>query len=63
MAAALHNRMARSDSGNDLIAPENRFKQQVTVVMDSTQKQDWKLLDREIRKLLDIAQEIKDTNI
>ncbi|MCS2279210.1 hypothetical protein NXW50_13745 [Bacteroides thetaiotaomicron] len=32
----LHNRMARSDSGNDLIAPENRFKQQVTVVMDST---------------------------
>lgn len=31
--------------------------------MDSTQKQDWKLLDREIRKLLDIAQEIKDTNI
>lgn len=37
MAAALHNRMARSDSGNDLIAPENRFKQQVTVVMDSTQ--------------------------
>ena len=38
MAAALHNRMARSDSGNDLIAPENRFKQQVTVVMDSTQK-------------------------
>lgn len=63
MAAALHNRMARSDSGNDLIAPENRFKQQVTVVMDCTQKQDWKLLDREIRKLLDISKEMKDTNI
>ena len=34
MAAALHNRMARADTGNDLIAPENRFKQQVTAVMD-----------------------------
>lgn len=63
MAAALHNRMARADTGNDLIAPENRFKQQVSAVMDCTQKQDWKLLDKEIRKLLDIARELKDTNI
>lgn len=63
MAAALHNRMARSDTGNDLIAPENRFKQQVSAVMDCTQKQDWKLLDKEIRKLLDVAGELKDTNI
>ena len=61
--AALHNRMARSDTGNDLIAPENRFKQQVSAVMDCTQKQDWKLLDKEIRKLLDVAGELKDTNI
>lgn len=63
MAAALHNRMARADAGNDLIAPENRFKQQVTAVMDCTQKQNLKLLEKEIRKLLDIAGELKDANI
>lgn len=63
MAAALHNRMARADTGNDLIAPENRFKQQVTAVMDCTRKQDLKLLEKEIRKLLDIAGELKDANI
>lgn len=63
MAAALHNRMARADAGNDLIAPENRFNRQVSAVMDCTQKQDWKLLEKEIRKLLDIAGELKDTNI
>lgn len=62
MAAALHNRMVRADTGNDLIAPENRFNQQVTAVMDCTQKQDWKLLEKEIRKLLDIAKELKDIN-
>lgn len=63
MAAALHNRMARADAGNDLIAPENRFKQQVTAVMDCTRKQDLKPLEKEIRKLLDIAGELKDANI
>lgn len=63
MAAALHNRMARADAGNDLIASENRFNQQVSAVMDCTQKQDWKLLEKEIRKLLDIAGELKETNI
>ena len=63
MAAALHNRMARADTGNDLIAPENRFKQQVTAVMDCTRKQDLKPLEKEIRKLLDIAGELKDANI
>ena len=63
MAAALHNRMARADAGNDLIAPENRFNRQVSAVMACTQKQDWKLLEKEIRKLLDIAGELKDTNI
>lgn len=63
MAAALHNRMARADIGNDLIAPENRFKQQVTAVMDCTRKQDLKPLEKEIRKLLDIAGELKDANI
>lgn len=56
-------RMARADAGNDLIAPENRFKQQVTAVMDCTQKQNLKLLEKEIRKLLDIAGELKDANI
>ena len=63
MTAALHNRMARADTGNDLIAPENRFKQQVTAVMDCTRKQDLKPLEKEIRKLLDIAGELKDANI
>ena len=38
MAAALHNRMARADTGNDLIAPENRFKQQVTATRPSARR-------------------------
>lgn len=63
MKEALHNRMARADAGNDLIAPENRFKQQVTAVMDCTQEQDKRLLDKEIRKLVDVATELKEANI
>lgn len=63
MEAALRHEMGQLDSSNDLIAPENRFKQQVTVVMDCTLKRDKKLMDRETMKLLDIAGELEDTSI
>lgn len=63
MEGALRNEINRLDSSNDLIAPENQFKQQITVVMDCTLKRDKKLMDREVRKLLDIASELKDTSI
>lgn len=63
LVQALRNRMAQGDAGGDLTAPENKFKQQVTVVMDCTQKQDKKLLGRKVNKLLDIAKELKDNGI
>lgn len=63
MEAALRHEMGQLDSSNDLIAPENRFKQQVTVVMDCTLKRDKKLMDRETMKLLNIAGELEDTSI
>lgn len=63
MAAALRHEMDQLDCSNDLIAPENRFKQQVTVVMDCTLKNDKKPVDRETKKLLDIAGELEDTSI
>lgn len=63
MEAALRTEMNRLDSSNDLIAPENRYKQQVTVVMDCTLKRDKKLMDRETSKLLDIAGELDDPSI
>lgn len=63
MEAALRHEMSQLDSSNDLIAPENRFKQQVTVVMDCTLKRDKKLMDGETKKLLDIAGELEDTSI
>lgn len=63
MAEALHNRMAQTDAGNDLMAPENRFKRQVTAVMECTRKQERKPLDKEVGKLLDAAKELKDVAI
>lgn len=63
MEAALRHEMNQLDSSNDLIAPENRFKQQVTVVMDCTLKHDKKQMDRETGKLLDIAGELEDASV
>lgn len=63
MEEALRNEINRLDNSNDLIAPENRFKHQVTVVMDCTLKRDKKQMDREVRKLLDIAGDLEDTSV
>lgn len=63
MKAALRNELDKKDAGGDLIAPENQFKQQVTIVMDCTLKKDKKTMDKEVRTLLDIARDINDLSI
>lgn len=63
MQSALRTALERDGDTNDLLAPENRFKQQVTIVMDCTLKQDKKTMDKEVGKLLSIAEEMKDPSI
>lgn len=63
MKEALQNELNKADAGGDLLAPENQFKQQVTKVMDCTLKKDKKLMDKEVRILLDLAKEFDDASI
>lgn len=63
MKDALRNELNKEDAGGDLLAPENRFKQQVTTVMDCTLKKDKVLMDKEVRTLLDIANDLDDVSI
>lgn len=63
MKDALRNELNKEDAGGDLLAPENRFKQQVTAVMDCTLKKDKGLMDKEVRILLDIASDLDDISI
>lgn len=63
MKEALRNELNKEDAGGDLLAPENRFKQQVTTVMDCTLKRDKKLMDKEVRILLNIANDLDDVSI
>lgn len=63
MQSALRNALDRDGDSNDLLAPESRFKQQVTIVMDCTLKQDKRAMDKEVGKLLSIAEEMKNPSI
>ena len=63
MPSALRNALERDGDTNDLLAPENRFKQQVTIVMDCTLKQDKKTMEKEVGKLISIAEEMDDPSI
>lgn len=63
MNEALANGLAKQDNRNDLLAPENRFNKQVTVVMDCTAQKDKKLMDREVGKMIEYASELKDKAI
>lgn len=63
MQEALRNDLNKEDAGGDLLAPENQFKRQVTTVMDCTLKKNKKLMDKEVRRLLDIAKDINDMTI
>lgn len=63
MRSALRNALERDGDTHDLLAPESRFKQQVTAVMDCTLKKDKKKMDPEVGKLLSIAEEMNDSSI
>lgn len=63
MQPALRNALERDGDSNDLLAPESRFKQQVTAVMNCTLEKDKKKMDREVRTLLSIAEEMNDPSI
>ena len=63
MGGGLDKGMGGWDRGKEVIGGENGLKEEVRVVMDCREKEDWKLLEREMGKVLDIGEEIKDRNM